>query len=666
MKMDEENRKKLETFWRRKLWLGLAAVGALGLAAWRVSAVQSRYDDVLVQESRELPEKVYQELMAEIKTDLPIVDASRMHVTHEDENSQRLRYCSAIYTLGELGNPNLLLKLQTMLKNTTNSISLCGSSFGNSSVADMAIISLGKIDDKQSLNLLQTAFYQLPSLETIAELRRMLVLNDGTSTFRTDYPGMTVDAYEKQSKIIQNLSSLGQLQVDFRNLELLRTWMKGNLLDLDRTGKMYAVDAGLSPVTQNPKLSQTEIKIINEDRLSANSVKYFYDRQYRIIEAAANLNLPDKSIVVKMLVKMMKPKPPITLKEATSKEEIQSQKIQFARSIFTRLMVNRQNNEEIITLFQKSPLDKYLPTKSLYPPNKNKQYRSCIRLPKILNEMDQTVMPATYEGEMPGSMYDPTCEQNLDSSELFQNVLTHLKSPSYSTKYRASLALSALDAKIYGRQMISPIIDIFQQLHKNKSLSIHFDSNSYSPSPSSYGLVTRKRLLDILQNLANRGLLTPTDRKKLLPVLMLAYRNIEIKPYQVGNGRLEHIEILRLIRKLNESEKVDRTAQLRTQQLFYLETGVLGTIGLTSLILLLLNLRLRNPFSLFWSTYLIFPEEVVAELIALKQRRQSEKVTQWKIRLELAYEIITLIWAFHILIRIDDLKLPPGGNRSAK
>jgi hypothetical protein len=124
--------------------------------------------------------------------------------------------------------------------------------------------------------------------------------------------------------------------------------------------------------------------------------------------------------------------------------------------------------------------------------------------------------------------------------------------------------------------------------------------------------------------------------------------------------------IVKIIRKLNESEKVDRTAQQRTQQLFYLETGVLGAIGVTAIGLLLSSLRLRNPFSLFFSTYLLFPEEVVAELIALKQRRQSEKVRKWQIRLELAYEIITLIWAFQIQIRIDDRKLPPGGNRSAK
>jgi hypothetical protein len=32
MRMDDENRKKLERLWRRKLWLGLSAVGAIGLS----------------------------------------------------------------------------------------------------------------------------------------------------------------------------------------------------------------------------------------------------------------------------------------------------------------------------------------------------------------------------------------------------------------------------------------------------------------------------------------------------------------------------------------------------------------------------------------------------------------------------------------------------------
>lgn len=96
------------------------------------------------------------------------------------------------------------------------------------------------------------------------------------------------------------------------------------------------------------------------------------------------------------------------------------------------------------------------------------------------------------------------------------------------------------------------------------------------------------------------------------------------------------------------------------------EAGFLGLVGLTSLSLLLINLRLHNPFPFFWSGYLIFPEEVIAELIALVQRRHTEKVPQWRIRLEIIYEVLLLLWAFQIVIRIDNIKLPPGGNRSAK
>lgn len=171
----------------------------------------------------------------------------------------------------------------------------------------------------------------------------------------------------------------------------------------------------------------------------------------------------------------------------------------------------------------------------------------------------------------------------------------------------------------------------------------------------------RQDALSILETLFDSGLLHDTDKKAAIPALMAIYKN-----WDQPDHMPQRAGVVRFIRKLNESEKIDRTAQQRTQQLFYLETGILGAIGVTAIGLLLSSIRLRNPFSLFFSTYLLFPEEVVAELIALKQRRQSENVKLWKIRLELAYEILILIWAFQIQIRIDDLKLPPGGNRSAK
>jgi HEAT repeat protein len=199
-------------------------------------------------------------------------------------------------------------------------------------------------------------------------------------------------------------------------------------------------------------------------------------------------------------------------------------------------------------------------------------------------------------------------------------------------------------------------INLLRRLNVSKDIPVE-DWASFIFGNSSF----KVEALSTLSKLADRNALSEVDRSKAIPVLMSMYKN-----WSDRYNPPQRATIVKIIRKLNESEKVDRTAQQRTQQLFYLETGILGAIGVTAIGLLLSSIRLRNPFSLFFSTYLLFPEEVVAELIALKQRRQSERVRKWKIRLELAYEIITLIWAFHIQIRIDDLKLPPGGNRSAK
>ena len=200
------------------------------------------------------------------------------------------------------------------------------------------------------------------------------------------------------------------------------------------------------------------------------------------------------------------------------------------------------------------------------------------------------------------------------------------------------------------------LVDLLRKLNTSKDIPVEDWTSSLIGNDS-----FKIEALSTLSKLSNRNALNEVDRSKAIPILMSMY-----KTWRNTSSAPQRATIVKIIRKLNESEKVDRTAQQRTQQLFYLETGILGAIGVTAIGLLLSSIRLRNPFSLFFSTYLLFPEEVVAELIALKQRRQSEKVRRWQIRLELAYEIITLIWAFHIQIRIDDLKLPPGGNRSAK
>jgi hypothetical protein len=128
----------------------------------------------------------------------------------------------------------------------------------------------------------------------------------------------------------------------------------------------------------------------------------------------------------------------------------------------------------------------------------------------------------------------------------------------------------------------------------------------------------------------------------------------------------DRVKRIRLLKALYNRLPVDKVAKDRTYLFWNLQRGTLAGVGVTALILLFSSIRLRNPFPLIWTGYLIFPEEIVAELVALKQRRQAENVSPKRIRRELAYEVILLLWAVHIQIRIDNLHLPPGGNDRAK
>lgn len=172
----------------------------------------------------------------------------------------------------------------------------------------------------------------------------------------------------------------------------------------------------------------------------------------------------------------------------------------------------------------------------------------------------------------------------------------------------------------------------------------------------------------VIQSTAAKALLQMNEPSAALPYLInelgTDYSGDPSRGYPVGSGRL--LDAAYSIRKLNqESLLTDNSARLKESS-FYGNLLIFSTLSLGVLLMTIVFLRLRSPFPIFYSTYLLFPEEVVAELIALKQRRQDDNVKPWKIKLELAYEILTLIWTFQIQIRIDDLKLPPGGNRSAK
>jgi HEAT repeat protein len=171
-------------------------------------------------------------------------------------------------------------------------------------------------------------------------------------------------------------------------------------------------------------------------------------------------------------------------------------------------------------------------------------------------------------------------------------------------------------------------------------------------------------MLEALEQLADRGVLELdiAQTRQAIPML-LKDNQARINKNFMNEDR---VKSMRLLKALYDRLPADQASQNRTHLLWNLQRGILAGLGITALILLFSSLRLRNPFPLIWTGYLIFPEEIVAELIALKQRRQAENVSPKRIRRELAYEVTLLLWAVHVQIRIDNLHLPPGGNDRAK
>ena len=556
MKMDDENRKKLERFWRRKLWLGLAAVGAIGLAAWRVSAVQGRYDDVLVQESRELPEKVYQELVAEVRKGVPILP---QHTSVSDLPSyHRVRTrCDYILALGVLRDSRSIPELGTLLNDDINRVRSCRHqrvyhmNSQDMSAYGAVVSALGEFGESDAHNYLKKALSKLPSPEAISIWRE----------FHKRGIAAEKDFYKNELSVENKINKYDiQMIPPFVNSPELDQKNKSVIQSLTGKDPSYIQVENLRRILDQEHIPKWQKEKVKEELFKLYYVRYIFKHQNAYFGPAKILPLGNSR--------------PLKVIEHSLNE-----------SYFLSLVDSANNSNP------RARKESYFRTAPAF-----------ISILKSLNHSKDFPLE-DWIGEEFGRLDNP----NLN------NIPTPL--------------LQAV------RSTFSKYPQLTPRSSALKALEILFDRNSMSGA----------------------------DRQAAIPVLMALYKNYN-KPSDV----IQRANVVRLIRKLNESEKVDRTAQQHTQQLFYLETGVLGAIGVTAIGLLLSSIRLRNPFSLFFSTYLLFPEEVVAELIALKQRRQSEKVAKWQIRLELAYEIITLVWAFQIQIRIDDRKLPPGGNRSAK
>jgi HEAT repeat protein len=842
MRMDDESRKKLERFWRRKLWLGLAAVGAIGLAAWRVAAVQDRYDDVLVQESRELPEKVYQELVAEVRKGVPIVPV-------REEVPKKYGYrgnrCDAISSLGALGEIRAVPELKKLLDNPINMVTSCKHDrlIGGPSVYTSAFIALGQIENSRSFDEVKTSFFRVPSDEVVNIWREFSERDDKEirrspgfrkeeipdSSFYLPLPKFSDDPSQTQrnQQIIQSLKvPLNYLNTDYRSFRYWfanhQCWMiRGisdslniggeealNLLESfrkDRNSLQTICDSSSGhellysmptyqvtyPWSKLDKLRQKTDEI-NKSRpvaikkqnitLTKNIASLLTDKNVQTrTDSAYTLGwIGDKKAVPSLLAtlndKNNDKNPDIQLAAANALASLGESKA--IPGIVAMIKRNNGNFDfqsiaaevlgdigdpqaipEIVAMIKdylKNPPQGLLSMDGKKFSNQDYDYnlpnvywdtravRALNRLGDVsefsalglLKNSDEMVragaignlaqsLPLMKPGVIKEGPVKEALLKALDvpsrivrykatnafysnlllqdgnvegHRETYPKLLKNLSDPDFRYMTIALLNQHTHATSINDRQTATAIISALNSLNLVKGLAIEDSTRQagdylVSKLPldevSGKGIVmyrgrifrdqmfkiglsqdtsqssidqSRFKAVEILQTLADRNALTSEHRKAALPALMATYKKWNADRHSY----LDRMKIVRLIKQIHESEKVGSLAQLHSRQFFYLETGILGAIGVTAIGLLLSSIRLRNPFSLFFSTYLLFPEEVVAELIALKQRRQTEKVRKWQIRLELAYEIITLVWAFHIQIRIDDLKLPPGGNRSAK
>ena len=110
---------------------------------------------------------------------------------------------------------------------------------------------------------------------------------------------------------------------------------------------------------------------------------------------------------------------------------------------------------------------------------------------------------------------------------------------------------------------------------------------------------------------------------------------------------------------VNDLEEVAKTKNIRYKYIYILR-GVFSFCLNTVLLEILYpsqTLHRNNLFLKFLTN--TFPEEAVAEFYALYRQLIYESKSKWFIYRTLSCKILSLMWAFYIEIKIDDLMSPP-------
>jgi PBS lyase HEAT-like repeat len=176
MTMDNDNRKKLKQFWQKRLLLGLGTMGFLGLGAGTIGLIQSTYDELQIVEGRDVPERFYQQQVAQVQT---LIDRQPTMIVPQDKQqgvqglfnsfSGQRSPCFAINALGQLKDPRAIPLLGKLLQDSQTRIQTCdGQSPSNDAIHMGVVRALGQFRREDATAYLKAALIKPPEPEILA------------------------------------------------------------------------------------------------------------------------------------------------------------------------------------------------------------------------------------------------------------------------------------------------------------------------------------------------------------------------------------------------------------------------------------------------------------------------------------------------------------------
>jgi hypothetical protein len=625
MVLDKDSRKQLQQFWRKRFLLGLGIVGVAGLGLWRMTTLQAKYDALQIVESRDLPEQFYQQMVAAIRR--ANSQPPRRPSSQDSKEYANASACQAMEALGILQDARAIPELGTVLQTDLNRTKSCQMSRSfisddsqSNSIYTNAAKALGEFPQAEATEYLKAAAAKPPTPEVLNLWEDFFYKLDRLPQQRAqDYQNYIATKQRNAVlKALQQSHAIIDEEVQKIFIQVLRdpnTALTESNRGRTDDAKEIAIDI-LKDFTNEPRVEFALIQLFQDEKSS--------DRSLAIIAQSLVKNKPTDRVLDALLL-----------------ESVRAGRISMVMA-FAGINPNRSTIiPELVKYLNRETTHSHISiarvqTSAAIALGMIDDPRSVAALTQALQQPSQIIYPLRTQFNHPDTLQAvPALRQ------AWQNLSM---APEWDLRDLARLpkVQAASPNSFHDPQLTVP--EILDRLVRGNK---YYDETSQLTALAE--MVDRPYAFDAV------------DAKTTILSLMKKYKSLGSDHRLVNQAR-----IAKTLDFLGQRIATDRAAQDRIYQLWRIEQVLLAGLGFTGLLLILFSLRLRSPFPIAWSGYLIFPEEIVAELIALKQLRQAQSVPMRRIQLELAYEICLLLWAVHIRIRLENLRLPPGGNDRAK